>query len=70
MVRLPETKCKPKRGKAIQPTPRSIRIAGSDVHKKVLAVVVADVEIDGEHQFERRMFGGSPVSETCLHFTG
>ena len=33
------------------------RIAGIDVHKKVLAVVVSDVEVDGEFRFERRMFG-------------
>ena len=33
------------------------KIAGIDVHKKMLAVVVSDVEIDGEHQFERRMLG-------------
>jgi transposase len=33
---------------------------GIDVHKKILAVVVSDVEIDGEYQFERRMFGSSP----------
>jgi|SRR6266850_450370 len=38
----------------------SYRIAGIDVHKKMLAVVVSDVEIDGEHQFERRMFGSYP----------
>jgi hypothetical protein len=38
----------------------SYRIAGIDVHKKMLAVVVSDVEIDGEHQFERRMFGSNP----------
>jgi transposase len=38
----------------------SYRIAGIDVHKKVLAVVVSNVEIDGEHQFERRMFGSNP----------
>src|ERR1700739_1507557 len=38
----------------------SYRIAGIDLHKKVLAVVVSNVEIDGEHQFERRMFGGNP----------
>ena len=38
----------------------SYRIAGIDVHKKMLAVVVSDVEVDGEHQFERRMFGSSP----------
>src|SRR5881394_1016834 len=38
----------------------SYRISGIDVHKKVLAVVVSDVEVDGEHQFERRMFGSNP----------
>src|SRR6516164_3581365 len=38
----------------------SYRIAGIDVHKKMLAVVVSDVEIDGEYQFERRMFGSNP----------
>src|SRR5260370_35954067 len=38
----------------------SYRIAGMDVHKKMLAVVVADVEIESEYQFERRMFGSSP----------
>jgi transposase len=36
------------------------RIAGIDVHKKVLAVVVSDVEVDGEYLFERRMFGSNP----------
>ena len=36
------------------------RIAGIDVHKKMLAVVVSDVEVDGEYQFERRMFGSYP----------
>src|SRR5215469_276569 len=36
------------------------RIAGIDVHKKMLAVVVSDVEIDNEYQFERRKFGGNP----------
>ena len=30
------------------------RIAGIDVHKKMLAVVVADVEGESEYQFERR----------------
>src|SRR5215831_11408673 len=38
----------------------SYRIAGIDVHKKVLAVVVSDVEIESEFQFERRMFGSNP----------
>jgi transposase len=36
------------------------RIAAIDVHKKVLAVVVSDVEIESEFQFERRMFGSNP----------
>ena len=35
----------------------SYGIAGIDVHKKVLAVVVSDVEIESDFQFERRMFG-------------
>src|SRR5207245_7752153 len=38
----------------------SYRIAGIDVHKKMLAVVVSEVEIEGEYEFERRMFGSSP----------
>jgi transposase len=36
------------------------RIAGIDVHKKMLAVVVADVEVEGEYEFERRWFGTNP----------
>jgi hypothetical protein len=36
------------------------RIAGIDVHKRMLAVVVSDVEVDGGFQFERRRFGGNP----------
>ena len=36
------------------------RIAGIDVHKRMLAVVVSDVEVDGEYQFERRVFGSGP----------
>jgi transposase len=40
------------------------RIAGIiDVHKRMLAVVVSDVEIDSEYQFERREFGTTP---SCL----
>src|SRR6266850_4954494 len=38
----------------------SYRIAGIDVHKKMLAVVVSDVEIESDFQFERRMFGSNP----------
>ena len=36
------------------------QIAGIDVHKKMLAVVVADVEVEGDFQFERRKVGTSP----------
>lgn len=36
------------------------KIAGIDVHKKMLAVVVSDVEVDGDYQFERRLFGSNP----------
>jgi transposase len=36
------------------------RISGIDVHKKMLAVVIADVEVEGEYQFERRRFGSTP----------
>lgn len=36
------------------------RIAGIDVHKKMLAVVVSDVEVDGEYEFERCRFSTSP----------
>ncbi len=38
----------------------SYRIAGIDVHKKMLAVVVSDVEVEGGFQFEQRMFGSGP----------
>ena len=36
------------------------RIAGIDVHKRMLAVVVSDVEVDGEYMFERRRFASNP----------
>ena len=38
----------------------SYRIGAVDVHKKMLAVVVADVAGEGEYQFERRKFGATP----------
>src|SRR5467141_1060577 len=38
----------------------SYRIAGIDVHKKMLSVVVSDVESESEYQFEGRMFGSNP----------
>jgi hypothetical protein len=37
------------------------QIAGIGVHKKILAVVVADVDVDGEHRFERLKAGTSPA---------
>jgi len=36
------------------------KIAGIDVHKRMLHVVVSDVEVDGEYEFTRRIFGSSP----------
>jgi len=42
------------------------RIAGIDVHKRMLAVVVSDVEIDGEYHFERRQFGSNPAQLRLL----
>jgi len=35
------------------------RIAGIDVHKAMLAVVIADVEVEGNWQFARRQFGAT-----------
>ena len=42
------------------------RIAGIDVHKRMLAVVVSDVEMDGEYEFERRQFGSNPAQLRLL----
>ena len=36
------------------------RIAGIDVHKKMLAVVVADVASEGAYQFDRRKVATTP----------
>src|SRR5437879_2932720 len=44
----------------------SYRIAEIDVHKKMLAMVVSDVEVDAEFQFERRMFGSNPEQLRAL----
>ena len=44
----------------------SYRIAGIDVHKKMLAVVVSDVEVDGEFHFEQRRFGSNPEQLRAL----
>src|SRR5215469_17951707 len=38
----------------------SYRIAGIDVHKRMLAVAVSDVEVAEEYSFERRQFGTTP----------
>jgi hypothetical protein len=42
------------------------RIAGIDVHKKKLAVVVADVEVEEEYQFEQRWYGSNPEQLQAL----
>src|SRR5262245_20664925 len=36
------------------------RIAGIDVHKKMVAVAIADVEVVGTWRFDRRQIGTSP----------
>src|SRR5262245_44680085 len=42
------------------------RIAGIDVHKKMVAVAIADVEVVGAWQFERRQIGTSPTQLRTL----
>jgi transposase len=42
------------------------KIAGIDVHKRMLAVVVCDVEVEGEYHFERRQFGANPAQLRSL----
>src|SRR5260370_22053580 len=42
------------------------RIAGIDVHKRMLAVVVSDVEVVGEFVFDRRQFGSTPAQLRVL----
>jgi hypothetical protein len=44
----------------------SYRIAGVDVHKNMLAVVVADVEVDGDFHFERQKVGTTPADLRAL----
>src|SRR5262245_9596465 len=46
--------------------PMAYRIAGIDVHKRMLAVVIADVAIEGEYEFERRRIGTSPSQLRAL----
>src|SRR5215813_5803942 len=42
------------------------KIAGIDVHKRMLHVVVSDVEVDGEYEFTRRVFGSQPEALRSL----
>jgi transposase len=42
------------------------RIAGIDVHKRMLAVVVADVAVDGDYVFERRVVSTTPEQLRAL----
>src|SRR5262245_20790182 len=42
------------------------KIAGIDVHKRMLHVVVSDVEVDGEYDFTRRIFGSLPEAVRSL----
>lgn len=44
----------------------SYRIAGIDVHQRMLAVVIADVAADGEYVFERRSVGTTPEQLRAL----
>jgi hypothetical protein len=41
-------------------------IAEIDVHKKMLAIAVADVEVEGDFHFERLKVGTSPVQLRAL----
>ena len=47
----------------------SYRVAGIDVHKSMLAVVVSDVAGEGEFQFERRRFGAARKLCTIFNFS-
>jgi len=42
------------------------KIGGIDVHKRMLHVVVSDVEVDGEYEFTRRVFGSQPEALRSL----
>jgi transposase len=42
------------------------RIAGIDVHKRMLAVVISDVEIADQYEFERHQFGSNPAQLQAL----
>jgi hypothetical protein len=58
-----------RRGTLSAPTkerPMPYQIAGIDVHKKMLAVVVADVEVEDDYHFERLKVGTSPAQLRVL----
>lgn len=42
------------------------RVSGIDVHKKMLAVVIADVSVEGEYTFLRQRFGTTPSALKAL----
>ena len=42
------------------------RVAGIDVHKRMLAVAVVDVEVEGEWRFDRQQFGTGPSQLRAL----
>jgi transposase len=42
------------------------KIAGIDVHKKMLAVVIADIAVEGEYKFSRRRVGTRPSELRAL----
>jgi hypothetical protein len=44
----------------------SYRVAGIDVHKNMLAVVITDAAVEGEFRFERRKFGTLDSELTAL----
>jgi transposase len=42
------------------------QIAGIDVHKKILAVVGADIEVEADFHFQRQKVGTSPADLRAL----
>ena len=44
----------------------SYRIAGIDVHKRMIVVVVAEVDVAGDYEFERRQYGSTPAQLRLL----
>ena len=46
----------------------SYRIAAVDVHKKMLAIVVADVAGEGEYQFDLSAASSAPPLTNCAYW--